>query len=347
MKIYIITSKTLKMKRLFFLLLPIFFIFQSCFKQKEYTTLMGETQGTTYSIVYLHPDAKMLKEQIDSILLAFESSLSTWEENSIISRVNKNDSTVILDEHFKIVFAKSMEISEVSDGMFDVTIAPIINAFGFGATTKSQIDSALVDSLLQYVGYKKIKIENDKIVKENHGVTLDFSAIAQGYSVDVVCKFLEEQGCENYLVEIGGEVKTLGKNSTGDNWTIGVDKPIEGSDVLDRQIQAIIKLSGKALATSGNYRKFYEENGIKFSHTFNPKTGYPIRSKLLSATIMASDCISADGYATACMVLGLEKSIELVEKDADLEAYFIYSNDDGTYGEYFSKGLEDLIVEVK
>jgi len=335
------------MKRIYLLFIPFLMLFQNCSEQKEYITLIGETQGTTYSIIYQQPDMKDFKVEIDSILKEFDMTASSWIEESIISRVNKNDSTVVINQHFKEIFAKSMEISEASDGMFDITIAPIIDVFGFGATEKTAVDSAMIDSLLDFVGYKKIRIVGDKVVKDNPSVQIDYAAIAQGFSVDVICDFLAEQDCENYLVEIGGEVRTAGKNPSNKDWSVGVDKPIEQSETLDREIQAIIKLSDKALATSGNYRKFYEENGIKFSHTFNPKTGYPVRSKLLSATILADDCMSADGYATACMVVGLEKAIKLIESIDGMEAYFIYAQDDGSYGEYFTKGMKDLILEVK
>lgn len=336
------------MKKSFLLLIPVIIIFlQNCSEPVSYVTVMGEAQGTTYNIIYQHPEEKVLKTEIDSILNDFDMTLSTWKPESIISRINNNDNSVVLNEMFIEVFNKSMEIAEASDGMFDITIGPILNAFGFGSTERTNVDSLLVDSLLEFVGYKKIRIEGDKIVKDNPNVYIDCSAIAQGYSVDIVSDYLDSQGCKNYLVEIGGEVKSKGKNPSNEPWNVGVDKPSEDNNMLDREIQAIIKLSDKALATSGNYRKYFEENGVKFSHTFNPKTGYPIRSKLLSATILANDCMTADGYATACMVIGLEKSKELIESKPDMEAYFIYSNEDGSYGEYFTDGLKELIIEIK
>jgi len=323
-------------------------LFNSCSRQSQnYVTLFGTAQGTTYNIIYEHSDKLNLKSEIDSILLQFDKSMSVWDSTSVISKVNNNDSSVILDSYFIDVFNKAMEVSAVTDGKFDITIAPLVNAFGFGPSKRTAIDSALVDSLIQFVGYKKINIVNNKIVKDNPNITIDCNALAQGKSVDIICEFLSSKGCKNFLVEIGGEVRTVGENSSGNAWNVGVDKPVEDADIVDRQLQVILKISNLAIATSGNYRKFYEENGIKFSHSFDPTTGYPIRSNLLSASILAKDCMTADAYATACMIVGLEKSKQLLAANPNLEGYLIFVNEKGEFEVYYTKGVEDLIVEIK
>ncbi|MCH7859882.1 MAG: FAD:protein FMN transferase [Candidatus Marinimicrobia bacterium] len=239
-------------------------------------------------------------------------------------------------------------MAERTDGAFDPTVAPLVNAWGFGFTEgASDVDSAMIDSILNYVNYKLVRLENHKIAKDKPGVMLDFNAIAQGYTVDVLADFLESKGIDNYLIELGGELKARGKNQDEKWWKIGIDKPVE--NINEREIEAVIELKNKALATSGSYRKFYVKDGIKYSHTIDPKTGYPVNHSLLSATVLANDCMTADAYATAFMVIGIEKANAFLKenKDLDLDVYFIYSTEEGLWKTYYSKDLEEVIVEKK
>jgi thiamine biosynthesis lipoprotein len=306
----------------------------------------GEAQGTTYNITWISNNNINYKPQLDSILKTLDLSLSTYIPLSIISRINNNDSNVIADKYFIEVYNKALEVSEKTAGFFDVTVAPVINAWGFGFTKKENVDSAMIDSLLDFVGYKMIRLEGNKLIKQKRQMMVDLNAIAQGYSVDVLASYLESKGISNYLVELGGEVKTKGKKSENVFWKIGIDQPNETS-TADRPLQAIVQLKNKALATSGNYRKFYIEKGRKYSHIIDPHTGYPAKHNLLSATVIADDCMTADAYATAFMVMGLKQSkIFLSEnKDLKLEVHFIY-DEDGAWKTYTSEGLKKWIEEV-
>jgi FAD:protein FMN transferase len=311
----------------------------------EFKKAHGYIQGTTYNITYQYDKNKDLKPEIEKTLHNFDMSLSSYNPNSIISRINNNDPSVLADDLFIEVFKKSVEINLATDGAFDITVAPIVNAMGFGAKHKVNIDTALIDSLLQFVGMDKVKLEGRRIIKENPSVTLDVDGIAQGFSVDVVCKFLDKKKVKNYLVEIGGELRSKGKNGKGQKWKVGIDRPVEGNETPGKDLQAVIELNEKALTTAGNYRKFYLKDGIKYAHTIDPKTGFSVFSRLLSVTIIADDAITADGYDTALMVMGLEKSIEFLSHHPELEAYLIYSDDQGNYKVYTTKGMKDRVVE--
>lgn len=334
------------MKKLLFFTFAIMLIF-SCKKQKNYVKLAGITQGTSFHISYNAVKDEDLKKQIDSILKKFDSSLSIFNKNSIISRINQNDNLVKTDSYFEIAFEKSVEINNNSEGAFDITVSPLVNFWGFGfkKNPKPVKDTTkVIDSLLKLVGMSKVRIENHTFLKEDSRITLDCNAIAQGLSVDIVSEFLESKGIKDYMVEIGGEVRVRGFNEVNEYWNIGIDKPIENSTEFNRELQTVFKLKNKSAATSGNYRKFKEENGQKFTHTINPKTGFPVKSNLLSATIIATDCLSADAYATACMVLGLEKSLELLKKRKELSGIFIYTNEKGEFLTYISDELKPFIL---
>lgn len=249
------------------------------------------------------------------------------------------------DDWFVDVFKKSAEVNAVSGGAFDITVGPVVKAWGFGNGPVAKHDTSYIDSLLQFVGMEKVKLDGRKVIKKYPGVKLDVNALAQGYSVDVVCDFFKSKGIRNYLVEIGGEVRGKGTNAKNNNWHIGIDKPEDGNMMPGNELEAIIEINNKALATSGNYRKFFVENGVKYAHTIDPKTGFPARNTLLSATVVCDDCITADAYATSFMVLGVEKSKELLKKLPDLEVYFVYSNPKGDYEVFFSEGMKKMIVE--
>ncbi|MCF8296403.1 MAG: FAD:protein FMN transferase [Saprospiraceae bacterium] len=304
----------------------------------------GEAQGTTYSITYYDINNINYSSEFDSILDAFDKSVSIYDSLSIISKVNSNDHAVVLDEIFIENFKLSKEINIKTNDAFDMTVGPLVNAWGFGFKHKEDISQRIIDSLLEFVGSNNIWIEGGKIIKLDPRVQIDFNAIAQGYSVGVIAKFLESRGIENYLVEIGGEVIGKGKKDDGEFWRVGIDKPIDDGN-YDRELQAIIYLKNKALATSGNYRKFYIKDGVKYSHTIDPKTGYPVQHSLLSATVIADDCAIADALATSFMVMGLEKAKQFLASNKEIEAYLIYSNISGKPEVFFTEGFKEIIVE--
>ena len=326
---------------IFILALLLFFFYKPV---TEYKVIHGKTQGTTYSISYEDRPGRNLQPRIDQLLHKFDMSLSTYDPKSIISRINRNEKHVRLDRFFKKVFQKSEEVYHLSNGAFDITVAPLVNAWGFGHGKRVDVDSAYINSLLQFVGMDKVSIKNGTVVKENPSVQLDVNAIAQGYSVDVVCDFLERKGIKNYLVEIGGELKSKGVNKNGELWKIGIDKPIDNNFSPGKDLQAVLRLNNKALATSGNYRAFYEKNGVKYAHSINPKTGYPVMNRLLSATVMANDCITADAFATAFMIMGLEKSIIFISNQDSMDVYFVYSDDEGHYKTFMTPHIKELLI---
>jgi len=312
------------------------FCFVGCNRSiKNTIKISGAAQGTSYSITYLAGEHSNYREAFDSIFKKIDSSLSTYLPVSIISQINRNDSAVIVDDYFSTVFNKSIEVSEKTNGVFDVTVAPIINAYGFGFTKKEKVNKLLIDSLLKFIGYKKVRLEGKKLVKESPLVMLDFNAIAQGYTVDVLAAFLESKHIDNYLVEVGGELCAKGKKLNDSSWTVGIEQP---NETLTSSLKALVQIKNKALATSGNYKKFYIEDGKKYTHIINPVTGYPAKNNLLSATVIAGNCMTADAYATAFMVMGLEKSKEFLSENGalNLEVFFIY-DDNGLVKSYTSE----------
>ena len=304
----------------------------------------GQTQGTYYAVTYFDTEARNFQPQVDSILKAFDLSVSMWVPESIISRINGGDSLVQPDKWFIDIFKRSEEIAAKTGGAFDCTVGPLVNAWGFGFKGKMKMDSVMVDSLKRLVDFKTVRLEDGKIVKENKNIQLDFNAIAQGYAVDVLGDFLASNGIRNYLIDIGGEVLGKGLKPDGQAWLVGIENPATDS-LSERTLNTKVKLTDKALATSGSYRKYYEENGIRYSHTIDPKTGYPVRHSLLSVSVLAGDCATADGYATAFMVMGFEKARDFVENDLELEAFFIVDGGSGTFQTYATKGLEEIIEQ--
>jgi FAD:protein FMN transferase len=326
----------------------LFYIREKVKKQhnpENYVFNEGAIYGSTYHLIYESPDGENLKPEIMKELQAFDSSMSVFSPTSVISRLNKNDTTVKPDYHFIKIFNRAMEVSEKTDGAFDITVAPLVNAWGFGFKNEKNVDSLLIDSLLQYVGYKKVRLINNILVKDDPHIMIDANAIAPGYAADIIADFLEKKGCKNYMIEIGGEIRVKGINKNKTKWRVGIDKPIEDPTAANREIQDIIMVSNLGLATSGNYRKFYVKEGRKYSHTINPKTGHPVRHELLSATVLAHDGTAADAYATVCMVIGLEKSMEMCENDPDLEGYFIYTDNEGKMQVKYTKGIDSLLVK--
>lgn len=336
------------MKRIFRFLSIIFTgaLIASCSAPADgpYLSISGFTQGTSYHITYQSPvkDSLNLQPAVEKLLAEFDQSLSTYIDTSNISRLNNNE-TDIVDDYFTEVFNESRRIYELSDGAFDITVGPLIDAWGFGPGRKLTMSQEVIDSILQYVGMDKVRLEGDRLVKEIPGLRIDLNAIAQGYSVDIVSAYIEDKGVKNYMVEIGGELRTLGVSPRNDAWKIGIDKPYFGNALPGQSLQEIVKLSGKSLASSGNYRKYYEVDGKKIVHTVNPKTGYTRMSNLLSVTIITDKCITADALATSCMSLGLEKAKQLINSQENVEALFIYTDQDGIFLEWMTEGMKELL----
>lgn len=292
----------------------------------EYRTSQGAVFGTTYHITYNHNAD--LSTDITRVLKDVDNSLSTFNANSTISLVNKN-MQVELDSMFLYVFHLAQHVAETTSGAFDITVAPAVNAWGFGFKNAETIDKDLIDSLKQIVGYQMVKEENGAIVKEDNRIMLDCSAIAKGFGCDVVATLFDSIGIADYMVEIGGEIVVKGLNSKGSDWRIGISKPTDDSLATETELQTVLELSDRAMATSGNYRNFYYKDGKKYAHTINPATCRPVNHNLLSVTVLAENCAVADAYATAMMVLGLERSLELCKKLENVDAYFIYQDNEG------------------
>ncbi len=322
------------------------------YRQAAFLRLAGFTQGTTYHIVVKQPLRVLLAGrqlvtgvEIDSVLHRFDLSLSAYVPESVISRINRNDPDVRTDSLFNVCFRTARRIWQESDGAFDITVGPLVDAWGFGPEGPIPVDSAVIDSLLQFVGMEKVHLVGNRVVKEDPRIRLDVNAIAQGWSVDVVADYLEKKGARHYLVEIGGELKARGRKGPGDPWKVGVDRPVDSNLVPGAQLQTVLQLHDKALATSGNYRKYYIKEGVKYGHEIDPHTGYPARNRLLSVTVLADSCILADGYATAFMVMGLEKSKAFVESRDNLDAFFVYSDEQGNFRTSYTQGFERLILK--
>ena len=326
------------MRRLFYTLLICCFLV-SCDTVKK-QQFMGTTQGSYYSITYFDEQNRDFSREFDSIFKEIESTLSLWDENSIIRRVNRNDTTVVLNKIFIDNFNYAMKAAELSDGYFDPTVGPLVQAWGFHFKEGMEMTPEIVDSLKQLVDYRKVKIENGKVIKGNPNMTLDFNAVAQGYTTDMIGDFLLSKNVNNFLVDVGGEILARGCKPNGELWKVGIEKPAENKD-SERIVQEIVELDNRSIVTSGNYRKYVERGGKRYSHSLNPKTGYPAENKLLSATIIADNTAWADCLASICMVVGLEKAIEIVSPipSIGIEAYFIYLDEKGEvktskYGEY-------------
>ena len=243
---------------------------------------------------------------------------------------------------FVHVFRLSKEISENTQGAFDITVAPLVNAWGFGFKNESHITPTQIDSLLQFVGFRKIDFINGKIVKQDPRVILDCSAVAKGYGSDVIAQTFDRKGIANYMVEIGGEIVVKGVNPKGEKWKVGINKPVEDSLGTAGGVQTILNLTDVAVATSGNYRNFYYRDGKKYAHTIDPHSGYPVQHSILSSTVLAKDCATADAYATAFMVLGLDASKEVLEAHPEIQAYFIYADEKGENQTYMTPGVKAL-----
>ena len=311
-------------------------------KQPPFRTNEGLVFGTVYKITYQHADD--LQNDIKEAMMEVDNSLSPYNPNSIITRINHNQDTT-LNEHFTQVFELAQKISAETEGAFDITVAPLVNAWGFGFKNSIEIEPSVIDSLRLFVGYQKIKMVDGKMVKEDPRLMLDCSAIAKGYGVDRVARLLDKKGVQHYMVDIGGEVVVKGKNPRMKTWRIGINKPVEDSLSVNQELQTILEVSGIGMATSGNYRKFYYKDGKRYAHTIDPRLGTPIQHNILSATVIAKDCTTADAYATAFMVMGLEKAKAFCEQHPELNAYLICAGEGDSYEIYYTPGMEKYMVK--
>lgn len=337
------------MKRLITLLAISLLLF-SCEKENEIEshTFQGEALGTTYMVSYFYNDDLNFERSLDSIMDEINSSMSTYITKSDISRINRGDSTVKVDDNFVNVFNASNKIFKETNGFFDPTVGVLVNAYGFGpGEPLKKIDRVKLDSLRNLVGFDKVSIKEDKTIRKvDPSVYLDFNAIAKGYAIDVIAEYLESKNVSNYLIELGGELRAKGENmDSGNSWIVGIDHPDKMRKA--NSYQAKVKLSNAAMATSGNYRKYREDSitGQKYVHTINPITGKAERSNLLSASVLAENCMLADGYATAFMALGLERTKKVLEKLENVEVYIMYSTEDGKTEVFSTPGFEKNLVE--
>lgn len=303
----------------------------------------GMVFGTTYNITYqcdsnLHNCIIRELEKVDE-------ALSPFNKKSVITAVNNNHD-IEVNDMFADVFLLAQKISDDTSGDFDITVAPLVNAWGFGFKNGTQPTKHNIDSLKNIIGYKKVRLEGRKVVKKDKRLMLDCSSIAKGYGSDVVARFLQKRGVKNYMVEIGGEIVTKGISPKRVPWKIGVTRPVDDSLSVSKELQSVINVTDKAMATSGNYRNFYYKNGKKYAHTIDPHTGYPVQHNILSATVIADNCATADAYATAFMVMGLEKAQKLLERHPELMAYFIYSDKDGKNKTWCSEKLKKKVAEL-
>lgn len=330
----------------FYSVLVVAVLFISCDKTTDFYTIQGEAQGSTYSIKYIASEEKVTKYQIDSLLTAFDLSLSTYRPDSKISKINSGDSTVVVDDFFTETFQLSNQIYKETKGLFDPTIGVLVNAYGFGPNKKQEdLSQKQIDSLLQFVGFDKIALNSNKTISKKHQETfIDFNAIAQGYSVDVVVNYLKSKGIENAIVEIGGELFALGKNTIENkNWVVGIDDPLQKPE--ERTLIAKVNLENLGMATSGNYRKVMidEVTGNKFVHIINPKTGLAQKNNVLSATVLSKSSAISDGYATAFMLMSLEESKVFLQKHPELYVMLLYSDSDNKMHQFTTDNFKKLI----
>ncbi|RBA29540.1 FAD:protein FMN transferase [Flavobacterium tibetense] len=330
--------------------LVIALFFFSCQQESKPTffIIQGEAQGSTYAIKYIATEEVTSKTEIDSLLTAFDLSLSTYRPDSKISKINAGDSTIVVDDFFVKTFEVSNQIFQETNGLFDPTIGVLVNAYGFGPNKKSvNLSPNQIDSTLQYVGFDKVKLNEDNTISKKHNQTyFDFNAIAQGYSVDVVVDFLKSKGIKNAIVEIGGELFALGKNTIENkNWVVGIDDPLQTPE--ERKLIAKVNLENLGMATSGNYRKVMidEKTDEKFVHIINPKTGLSQKGNILSATVLAKNGALADGYATAFMIMPLEESKTFLQNHPELYVMLLYTDVENQMQQYLTDNFKKLIIE--
>lgn len=324
-------------KRIIFPIVLLLLVITSCKQEKVYYEESGSVFHTIYSIKY--ESSKPLSKEIEAEFEKFNLSLNPFNPNSIITKVNNNEQ-VELDEWFTEVFTKAQEVSTISEGAFDITCAPLVNLWGFGFANMDSVSQQAIDSLKEFTGYQKIRLEGGKVIKDDSRVILNTSAIAKGFSCDVIARLMEKEGVGNYMIDIGGEVTLKGVNPKGNCWRIGINKPEDDKTGMINEVNEVVQLCKKGgIATSGNYRNFYVKDGKKFGHTIDPITGYPTEKSILSATVVANDCMTADAYATVFMVVGIERAAEIAKKVPEIEYYLIYADEDGSNQVVYSEGM--------
>ena len=298
--------------------------------------------GTTYSVIYQYDED--LQDEIEKELRKVDDEFSMFKSQSVVAQINRGEKPKLSD-NFKDVFKLARQVSDDTHGAFDITVAPLVNAWGFGFKHEQMPTKQQVDSLMQLIGMQYVELKDDIITMKKKGMMLDFSAIAKGYGVDVIAHLLEHHDIKNFMVEIGGEITTSGINPERVPWKIGVNKPNEDALNESHELQTILNVTDKSMATSGNYRNFYIKGGKKYAHTIDPKTGYPVQHTLLSATVLTDRCAKADAYATSFMVLGMEGAKQILKSHKDLMAYLIYTNNKGNLAVWYSPSLKDKIVK--
>ncbi len=303
-------------------------MFSGCIRQQlKEIKLAGQVQGTYYSIMYYDFQPRSFQKQIDSVFALIDYNFSLYNPNSLLVRINKNDTSILLNEHFIKLYNMSYQISDKTGGAFDITIGALVNAYGFGASLKNKIDSLSLKSKNLY-NYKSVRIEQNKLIKNDSAIRLNFNAIAQGYTADLLGEFFEHKGIKNYIIDVGGEVLAKGRKTNNKQWKVGIEKPAPDKSA-SREIWTTVFLDNAALSTSGTYRNYIDRNGSRYSHTINPHTKQPVSNNLLSVSVKAESCAVADGYATAFMVMGLDSALKFAEKDKTIAAYFIYKDKSG------------------
>jgi len=314
-------------------------------KEVKYIHNEGEAQGTTYSITYLQPNGIDLQNKIEARLHEFDMSLSSYIPNSIISRINRNDPTVRTDVLFETMFNEAQEVSKRTSGALDITVGPLVKAWGFAFGNKDHSKLPNVSDFLPYIGYEKVRLKDHKVIKDDPRILIDANSIAQGYSSDIIAKLLQDNKCQNYMVEIGGEIVCKGLNDKGQKWRIGIDKAIDDSTSTTDELQTIISITDCAVTTAGGYRKFYIKDGKKYSHIINPHTGRPIDNNMLSVTVVAPTGIMADAYDTPFMVLGVDSCLKICKRTPGLECYLIYSDNKGKNKIIYTKGFKKYLTQ--
>ena len=299
----------------------------------------GVIFGTVYHVKYQHGES--LKAEIQECLSKVDNSLSMFNDESKLSRIN-SDQTTETDSMLQVIFPLARKVSMETNGAFDITVAPLVNAWGFGFKHGEFPDQEMVDSLLALVDWTKVSVSDGHISKPK-GVVIDLGAVAKGFGVDMVANVMKSHGVANYMIEIGGEVVTKGSNPSGDAWRIGINRPDDDSTCTNYSLQEVLAVNDACLATSGNYRNFYVKDGKKIAHTIDPRTGYPVQHSLLSSTVMAPDCATADAYATSFMVMGIDSAKTFLGSHPELQAYFIYTSGDGGYATYMTDGMKRYI----
>lgn len=331
------------MKRIFSVIFLLLLVAGTVFilSSSKYYTAEGEIFGTTYHVRY--NATHNYDEDIEAELHKVDTIFSLFKENSLLSRFNRGEDSGKGNALFGEVIKLSLDISQQTEGAFDITVAPLVNAWGFGFKNKQPLTDHQVDSLRQLVGYQHLSFDGKALTKDLPQLQIDCGAVAKGYAVDRIAKLLSDKGCQNYMVEIGGEVVVKGKNDKGEKWKIGINKPTENASAEGEELQTLLSLSNCGIATSGNYRNFYVKDGKKYAHSIDPKTGYPVQHSLLSATVITSSCAKSDALATAFMVMGLEKAKAFVQRHKDVHAYLIYADAKGNYQVWMSEGMKPLI----